>query len=58
MDHDFERYDMNDLYREETDYADGYDTDGSDYTTDDEEDEMPFGMTKKFPPVMIQTNLP
>lgn len=39
MDHDFERYDMDDLYREETDFADGYDTDDPDYITDDEEDE-------------------
>lgn len=39
MDHDFERYDMDDLYSEETDFADGYDTDDSDYITDDEEDE-------------------
>lgn len=39
MDHDFERYDMDDLYSEETDFADGYDTDDPDYITDDEEDE-------------------
>ena len=39
MDHDFERYDMDDLYREEIDFADGYDTDDSDDVTDDEEDE-------------------
>ena len=39
MDHDFERYNMDDLYREETDFADGYDTDDPEYITDDEEDE-------------------
>ena len=39
MDHDFERYDMDGLYREDTDFADAYDTDDSDYITDDEEDE-------------------
>lgn len=39
MDNDFERYDIDDLYREETDFADGYDTDDPDYITDDEEDE-------------------
>lgn len=49
MDHDFERYDMNDLYREETDYADGYDTDGSDYTTDDEEDENALWDDEEIP---------
>lgn len=39
MEHDFERYDIDDLYREETDFADGYDTDAPEYITDDEEDE-------------------
>lgn len=39
MEHDFERYDIDDIYREEADFADGYDTDDSDYITDDEEDE-------------------
>ena len=38
MDNDFERYDMDDLYREETDFADGYDTDDSDYITDEEDE--------------------
>ena len=38
MDHDFERYDMDDLYREEIDFADGYDTDDSDYITDEEDE--------------------
>lgn len=59
VDHDFERYDMNNLYREETDYADGYDTDDSDYITDDEEDEnalwddeeAPVGDDSDEPPV-------
>ena len=39
MDNDFERYDMDDLYIEVTDFADAYDTDESDYISDDEEDE-------------------
>ena len=38
VDNDFERYDMDDLYREETDFADGYDTDDSDYITDEEDE--------------------
>lgn len=39
MEHDFERYDIDDIYIEEADFADGYDMDDSDDITDDEEDE-------------------
>jgi len=59
VDHDFERYDIDDLYREEIDFADGYDTDDSDDVTDDEEDEnalwddeeAPVGDDSNEPPI-------